>query len=172
MKKAAVFFLAILLIICSLTSCGGQKRPISCREILSSVTDAEIGLPAGKFYSLKALEGEDEYLPPSLIGSLLGNGSYPEVAESWLDCALYLSLGAHPCEFAVILCQSRDDAEDTAKLFCARLASIKLVKSKSEHADLLDDAKITITGNYVLFIISSDSDTALSVAKKAIRATD
>lgn len=166
MKRSAALFFTVLIFFCLLTSCTEQKSPPSCREILSAMTDAEIGLPAGKFYSLSADEGDPEFLSESLISSLFGGGSYPEVAGDWLDCALYLSLGSHPCEFAVILCQSRDAAEDTAKLFNTRLSAIKITKTAPEYEKMIEEAKVTVKGNYTLFIISSDSENALKTFLK------
>ena len=168
MKKTAVIFLSVLIILYALSSCGVRKTRPSCREILSAVTSTEIGLPAGRFYSSKAPEGDKEYLSDSLISSLFGGGAYPEVAKDWIDVALYLSLGDHPCEFAVILCQNRDAAHDTAKLFCKRLSAIKITKNSPEYATMISDAKVTVSGNYALLIISSDAENAFKSVKKAI----
>ena len=132
------------------------------------MTGAEIGLPAGKYYSLSAPEGDGEYLSDSLISSLFGNGSYPTVADDWLDGGLYLSLGKHPCEFAVIFCRNRDTAEDTARILSSRLSAIRITKTDPQYSKMLENASVTVIGNYAILIISTDTKTALSVAKKAI----
>ncbi len=170
MKRPAALFFVIIFLVSSLFSCstvGAVHTP--CREVIDAMTAAEIGLPAGKYYSLAAPEGDAEYLSDSLISSLFGNGSYPAVAADWLDCALYLSLGNHPCEFAVILCRSRDAAEDTARLLCSRLSAIRITKTDPQYAEILENANVSIRGNYALLIISTDTKNALSAAKKAIR---
>lgn len=166
MKRSAALFFAILIFFCTLPACGNQDPQKNCREILSAVTKAEIGIPAGKFYSLSADKGDDEFLSESLISSLFGGGSYPEIANDWLDCALYLSLGSHPCEFAVILCNSRDTAEDTARLLGSRLSAIKITKTEPQYQKMIDAAKVAVIGNYALLIISSDSENALKTFNK------
>jgi hypothetical protein len=130
------------------------------------MTEAEKELPAGKYYSLSVSEGCDEYLSPTLIASLFGNGVYPKVADRWLDAALFLSLTPNPCEFAVILCQDRDTAEDTAKLFSSRVDAIKITKSDPKYGKMIENVKIEIRGNYALLTISSDSDKALKAFVK------
>ncbi len=169
MKRSAAFLFAILIFFCTLPACGKQESPKTCREILSAVTQAEIGIPAGKFYSLSADEGDPEFLSESLISSLFGGGSYPEVAADWLDCALFLSLGSHPCEFAVILCNNHDTAEDTARLLGSRLSAIKITKTSPQYQKMIETAKVAVIGNYALLIISSDSENAMKTAKKIMK---
>ena len=165
MKRfAALFFICILIF--SLASCSNSEKEVSCRALVGAMTEREIGLPAGRFYSMTAPEGDKEYLSRSLISSLFGGGSYPKAAKGWLDAALYLSLGSHPCEFAVILCQDRDVAHDTADLLNSRLSSIRLAKSDEKYAPYLQNASVTLVGNYALLIISSDTRTALKVFMK------
>ena len=170
MRRSAALFLVIVLLISSLFSCSNfGSAHARCRKVVAAMTAAEIGLPAGKYYSLSALEGEEEYLPKSLMASLFGKGSLPEVATDWLDCAVFLSIKDSPCEFAVILCSNRDAAEDTAALFYSRLVAIKVIKTTPEYSAMIENASITITGNYAIFIISTDPATALKVANTAIR---
>lgn len=169
MKRTAALFLTFFLLLFTFGSCSSISSDTSCQDLLRAMTDAEISLPAGKYYELSAPEGDEKYLSPELIAVLFGGGSYPKVAEDWIDCALYLPLGKSPCEFAVILCKSRDAAHDTASLLQARLAAIKQTQSSPEHAQMLENASITLIGNYALLIISSDTETALRSAKRAIR---
>ena len=147
MKRSAALFFAILLFFCLLTSCAEQNSPPTCRELLKSVTEAEIGLPAGNIYSMTAPEGDKEYLTHSLVSALLGGGSYPEIAKDWLDLALYLSLGDHPCEFIIILCRDHDAALDTARLMNDRVSVIKITKTAPEYAEMIDSAKVAVKGN-------------------------
>lgn len=169
MKRTAALFLTFFILLLTLCSCRTTSSDASCQEVLRAMTNAEISLPAGKYYGLSAPEGDEKYLSDDLISSLFGGGSYPKIAEDWIDCALYLSYGKSPCEFAVILCQSRDVAHDTAALLQARLSAIRLTKSSPEYAQMLENASITLIGNYALLIISSDTETALREAKRAIR---
>ena len=168
MKKAAALFFALIIFIVSLPSCSSVDDP-SCREIVGELTKAEIGLPAGRFYTLSADKGDPEYASKSLISSLFGGGRYPKLAEGWIDLALFLSTGSHPCEFAVILCRDRDVAHDTATLLLSRLSTVKLTKADSKYADMLQTASVTIVGNYAILLISRDAKHALKVAKAAMK---
>jgi len=130
------------------------------------MTLAEVGLPAGRIYSLDS--EDDGYLSDSLIKGLYGNGSLPAIAQSWIDCAVFISTLGHPCELAVVYCTDRNAAEDTARLFGSRLNSLRALKSDEQYGNMLDLAQISIRGNFVLMIISSDPDNALKIAKKLI----
>ena len=130
------------------------------------MTLAEVGLPAGRIYSLAS--EDDGYLSDSLIKALYGNGSLPAIAQSWIDCAVFISTLGHPCELAVVYCTDRNAAEDTARLFGSRLNSLRALESDEQYGNMLDLAQISICGNFVLMIISSDPDNALKIAKKLI----
>ncbi|MGM9644700.1 MAG: hypothetical protein ACI3X1_06400 [Eubacteriales bacterium] len=167
MKKKVFFLISVLLFSLILSSCA-EKSLVSCRDILGELKDAEIGLPAGKTYDLKAGEGEDEFLPERLLSALFGEGATPPVRCGWLDAALFLPTSSHPCEFAVILCNSDDTATDTARLLCRRLDSIRTLKQNGEYSALLDNARVTVIRNYVLLIISSDADNAVKTAARKV----
>ena len=166
MKKAAAFLFVILFFFASLTSCAEQKSPPSCRELISALAEAEVGIPSGRFYSMDAPSGDSEYLSDSLLSALFSGGSYPKVTEGWIDCAFFLSLGDDPREFAVILCRDRDIAHDTATALSARLSAIKLTKSDPQYDIMLQNASVTLVGNYALLFISSDCKTALKTFMK------
>ena len=165
--KTRYRYWTVLLIIFLLTSCT-KSNLTPCREILGALVDAEVDLPAGKIYDMRAAEGDAEYLSDSLLSALYGNGKLPPVASSWVDCALFLSLGSHPCEFAVFLCDSHDAAQDTARILCSRLDSIKTLKRGGEYGALLDGARVCIVKNYVVLLISSDAETAEKTVRKSI----
>ncbi|MBE6684305.1 MAG: hypothetical protein E7592_01480 [Ruminococcaceae bacterium] len=159
--------MALLLLISLLPSCTNEKKAPSCLSVLEAMVDAEVGLPAGRIYSLSS-ENTDGYLSESLIKALYGNGSLPAVSESWIDCAVFISTLGHPCELAIVYCADRNAAEDTARLFGSRLNSVRALKVDEEYGNMLDFAQISICGNFVLMIISSDPDNALKIAKKLI----
>ncbi len=165
MKKTTLIL--ILFLIFTLPSCAEGDRP-SCREILGQLMTAEIGLPAGKVYSMTASQGEDEYLPEHLINALYGGGERPVMADGWLDLALFLPSSQHPYELAVFLCDSEDTATDTARMLCRRLDIIRTTKSEGDYSSYFDNATVTVMRNYVLFIISSDTQNALKIASRKI----
>ena len=165
MKRIAAIFFAIFTFL-TLASCQ-ERKAVPCRDVLTHMMDNEVDLPAGRVYSSNAEGGSDEFLPDSLISALFCNGSMPKIAEGWLDCALFLSLNEHPCELAVVYCQDRDTALDTAKLLNTRIGEVKKQKGE-QYAQMLDSAKVTVIGNYAVMAISTDSENAISKAKKAI----
>ena len=165
MKVLAAFFIVLSLF--SVSSCTRSENP-DCRDILSAIISSEIGLPSGEIYSARAEVGEEEYLSDHLINSLYGNGKEPVMADGWIDIAIFLPSSAHPCEFAVILCDSEDTATDTARLLCRRLDAIRTTKSEGEYAKLTENATVTVIGNYALLIISSDTENAIKSASKII----
>ena len=169
MKRTAALFLTVFFLLFSLASCSADSQNASCRDVLSAMTQAEISLPSGRYCSLSADENSSEHLTKNLISALFGNGSYPSAADGWIDCALYLSLSENPIEFAVILCKNRDVARDTAELLTARLTAIKHTKTAPQYTEMLEEASVTLIGNYAFLIISSDTESALRAAKKAIR---
>lgn len=166
MKKLSIILTVLLLF--TLPSCANKDMP-PCREILEEITQAEIGLPTGRIYSLDAEKGDSEYLPDSLINVLYGSGSHPAMADGWLDASIFLSSPSHPCEFAVFLCNSEDTADDTARMLCRRLDLLQSAKGDGAFGHYFDSATVTVMRNYVLLIISSDTETALKVAAKIIR---
>ena len=164
----SISLLLAIISLLSLCSCRNREKP-SCRTLLSALTESEIALPAGKTYSLSASEGEAEYLSPSLLASIYGNGEPPALLDSWLDCAIFLPRSEHPCEFAVFLCDSHNSATDTAKLLCRRLDLIRSAKDSDEYRAMLDSATVTVNGNFVIFIVSSDTKSALSAVRSAMK---
>ncbi len=167
-KKIFLFSLVFLLFTVSLPSCA-KSEPIPCRELLEGMIDAEIGLPAGRIYDMRAKEGEDEHLPERVINSLFGDGDIPILRSCWLDAALFLSIGTEPCELAVILCDSPEGAADTARMLLRRLDLIRMTFSDGKHSSRLDEAGVTVISNYALLVISSDGESAIKAVKALIR---
>ena len=164
--------LAIILLVatlCSLPACVSSGNTATSVDIVKAITASEIGLPAGKLYSSSAREGESGYISESLLNSLFGNGSRPALLDGWIDYAFFMPTSSHPCEFVAILCDTPTTATDTARLLCARLNTIKRVKTDSQYAHYLDNAEVTICRNYVLLIISSDTEAAKKTAISMVK---
>lgn len=142
---------------------------MSCRKVLETMMISEIGLPAGQIYDLTAKAGDDEYLEERIINSLFGEGSSPPMRQGWIDLAIFLPSSSHPCELAVFLCDTPDTATDTARVLCHRLDVIKSGKKDCEYSAMLDSASVTIIGNYVIFVISSDTEKSIKAAREIIK---
>ena len=168
MKRLFAAILIFCVILFSVVGCAERRKP-SCRELVQMLTNAEIYLPAGNIFSLSAKEGDDGFVSDSLLSALYGNGEIPPLRECWIDGAMFLSSNDHPCEFAVILCNSHDAATDTARLLCRRIDAIRTTKNKPEYKELIENATVTVRGNYVVFIISSDSKSAFKAIKKVLQ---
>lgn len=168
--SAAISLCLALFTVLGLCSCGYSNEIVPCENIVKAITDSEIGLPAGKIYSASAGEGESGYIPDSLLNSLFGGGGKISLFDSWIDYSFFMPSSVHPCEIVVILCNSPENAKDTARLLCRRLNTIRNVKDDSQNinaTDLalyLDGAEVTISRNYVLLIISSDTAAAKKTA--------
>ena len=167
MRKFRLFASLVLILSISLNLCSCQKDKdrLSCLSVVCSLTNAEVRLPAGKIYHSKANHGEDAFISEHLLSALYGNGKMPEVCDGWIEYSFFLS-HLHPCEFAVIYCNSHNNATDTAKLLCKRISSIKSAKADSEG--ILQNARVIILHNYVLLIISSDTESAIKIVKSLI----
>ena len=164
--RVLAFFLIFLLIF-SLPSCKKEDLS-SCEAILSEMMENEVGLPAGKIYLMHANEGDENYLSDYLMFALYGDGEKPVMADGWLDLAVFLPSSDHPCEIAVFLCDCEDTATDTARMLCRRLDMIRTAKHKTEYSHYFESATVTVVRNYVLFVISSDSENAIKAASKII----
>ena len=166
----AASLILVFLIFFSLTSCTYSTELVSCEEIVRAIAENEVGIPAGKIYSASAGEGEDDYIPDSLVNSLFGEGGRLALFDGWVDCAFFMPSSSHPCEIVAILCDTPETAKDTARLLCRRLNTIRNVKGGSQNinttdlAVYLDSAEVTISRNYVLLIISSDTAAAKKCA--------
>ena len=182
----------VFLVFFSLTSCLYSTELVPCDEILDAMISGEIALPAGKVYSSKAREGEKGYISASLMRALYGGEGSQELISGWIEYSFFLPDSDHPCELAVILCDSPENAKDTARLLCRRLNTIKTIKGDKDSATpyssapqkktapnnasgspstvlpdysaYLDGAEVTISRNYVLLIISSDTAAAKKTA--------
>ncbi len=165
-KSAAIIFLISLAFM--LSSCSASN-PTPCRDVIGTLLDCEATLPSGTVYDMKAPEGNEEYLPDRVLIKLFGDGRLPTVCDGWLDAALFLSLNESPCEFAVILCEDPDNAEDTARLLLRRLDVIRTAKGNGESTAMLSSANVTVIKNYVLMIISSDTQNALKSVSSMIK---
>ncbi len=168
MRKFYALILIVFIVFPFLLSACSKSAPVPCRDILSAVMERESGLPAGRIYDMRAAEGNEEFMPERLLSALYGDGKSPSMRSCWLDIALFLPSSSHPCELAVILCDSDDTAADTSRLLLHRLDIIRTAKKDAESSDILDNASVTVIGNYVLFIISSDTQGALKAARKAL----
>lgn len=164
--KFLIIILCITLLcpIC-LSACAGEMP--SAEKILSSLVQNEINLPSGQVYLSTSPEGEESYVPRSLLCALYGGGSLPPEHNDWIEFAIFLSR-SHPCEFAVFLCDSPQSALDTSKTLCSRLTTLRNFWRDSQYSSYTDNAEVIISGNFCILIISSDTAAAKKNLKSLI----
>ena len=163
MKKYFCFLLALVMMV--LCSCSADE--ISVREIISSMSAADKGAPAGKIYLSNAELGEDEYLSDSLRLALFGMAK--EGLERTDSFAIRLSHIRSPYEYAVFKAKTVDDTDEIAKMLRARIDSAhSLAKREGENEGITDSAEIIVRGRFVFLLMTDDNEGLLDAAKKVI----
>lgn len=163
-RRALAWALIFALIL--LSGCGSQQA--SVESVLLTLTEAEVGLPAGQAYLASAQEDEVCYLPPDLTAALYGQGEPPWQLALVEDYGMWLSSAQHPCEFAVFRCYARSDTDVVAAMCTSRLDDLRAHYKDSQYASYLQNAQVVVIGKYVLLLISADAQHALNMARRAL----
>ena len=161
--RAPLLLLSILLLLCS---CA--KEQATAAQVLDALVAAEIGLPAGQIYLSAAPEDDASYLSPDLVAALYGEGEPPWQLSLLEDYGLFLSTAQHPCEFAVFRVRARSDTDDVAAMCLSRLDALRIHYKNTQYASYTQNARVVVIGKYVLLLISSDPDHALSAAQRVL----
>ncbi len=173
--KKCIYFSSVILFFALLTSCYSGKD-ISCSDILSEMSAAAGEMPSGRVYRTDSTPGASDYLSPSLLTALYGNGELPPVLTRVKSEALRASSGLFTCELAVFECNSRRDTEEVADLCLYRLDTIRhFLNLNSEKLGLSDknfnavqNGRVEIAGKYVFMAVCEDSEKAIRAAKAFI----
>ena len=163
-KILRIMIIAILFF--SLTAC--TQHEATPEQVLSALTEAEIGLPPGQIYLARSEKHEPAYLPEDLICSLYGNGELPWQLSLVEDYGIFLSSAQHPCEFAAFLCYSRSDTDLVATMCHTRLDTLRAHYKGTKFESYTQNARVAVIGKYVLLIISSDAEHALSAVGRVL----
>ena len=165
MKKRLLAFLMLSILLFSACS---REQSVCPEQVLLSLTEAEIGLPAGQIYLSGADQTQASYLSPEMIATLYGQGEPPWQLSLIKDYGIFLSTAQHPCEFAVFLCYSHSDTDQVAAMCQARLNALCIHYKDTSYQAYTQNARVAIMGKYVLLLISSDAEHALDVARRAL----
>ena len=160
--------LALALIFTLVLLGGCARQQASVEAVLSALTEAEVGLPAGRMYLASAAADKAAYLPPDLMAALYGEGEPPWQLSLVEDYGMWLSTAQHPCEFAVFRCYARSDTDEVATMCTSRLDDLRAHYKDSQYAYYLQNAQIAVIGKYVLLLISADAQHALNTARRAL----
>ncbi len=177
MRRLRVTILIFCIMLLSV-SCAGEQA--SAAQVLDALVDSEIGLPAGQIYLSGAQEHDAAYLSPDLMAALYGQGEPPWQLSLIEDYGFYLSTAQHPCEFAVFRTYARSDTDEVAAMCLTRLDALRTyykdtpyatqyaTQHATQYAYYLENARVVVMGNYVLLLISSDTEHAIGAAKRVL----
>lgn len=134
-------------------------------------------LPAGAYYTTESSVGAPDYLSPSLLGVLYGNGEMPGVMERVECAAAYISSGLYTSEFAVFVCYSERDTTEIADICLARIdimrrfynANAGQLPLDAKSKDKIAKAKVVKKGRYVIMALSDNPERAVEEAKSCIK---
>lgn len=149
MKKIAVLLVAAMLA-CMMTACGGKEEVYDF-----NVEDLAKALREN-------IEYEDELTQSRDAVFYMIYGVDESLVKS--QCS-YFSTNATTEEISVVECVDKDAAETVKKAFEERVESQKKTFESyaPQEVERLDDALITVMGNYVVLCVTSDLDRALYV---------
>lgn len=153
-----------VLLITAVLLCGCRQSNLPARVYLDSVMSNYGQLPAGRFYG--AGDGNEvfsQYMAFSLygdessVGNILpsddgGSSLFPEEFTLVDDFCIWLcSDMSAPCEFAVFRTRAASDTTVIAKMLFRRLERLKTFWRETPYSESVDNAKVSIEGNYVVF---------------------
>ena len=161
-KRVFVFFLVLII---PLSACSKSPEIPRTEQIISALCENEINLPAGNIYSSDFDTDSKNYLNDTLLSAYFGEPNIDKYKSDWISYSIFIHSGVHACEFAAIYCSTPESIIDTAKLLLSRLDSIKK-QAAAEFSLYTDEAQVITRGNYVMLIISSDTQSALKSLKK------
>lgn len=155
MKKYLSMALAVLMLILSLTACGGKSK-----EVTASAADL------AKQLSETVSDGTLSSEP--VVSNILSSTYFVDM-EQIEDSAAYMSTGATACEVAVIKCKDSSYTSEVEDLFKSRVEkqSELFASYAPEEVTKLDAAIIKTSGNYVVLCVTDDTSKAESVLEKA-----
>ncbi len=148
-----------------LCSCSGDE--ISVREIISAMSAADKGAPAGKIYLSDAVLGEDEYLSDSLRLALFGMSK--EGLDRTDSFAVRISHVRSSYEYAVFKAKTVEDTDLIAKMLSSRIDTAHaLAKREGENESITENAEIFVRGRFVFLLMTDDNEGMLDAARKVI----
>ena len=170
MKKSACIFISALCLLLILSLCACAPRNASPRRVLEAMCRAETSLPAGQLYVRLPPQDGAASLSDEVLTVIFGNGVLPPEIELIADAALYLSY-TQPCEMAVFQCKSTDGTDAIAAMCLRRLDSLD--SYWTEHGqvgngNVLEHARVTVCGRWVIFTLCADPDAILRAARHAL----
>ncbi len=155
MKKLLILSLALLLLLCALVGCGGQK---------SAQFDPQEAADA-----LLAAEAFSDILSP--IQPAIAAMLYKIPPESIDACSVYCSTGATAEEIAVFRCVDEASAAALKQAAQQRLQEQKAAYESYAPLEIpkLDNALLRASGVYVVCVVAEDYDAVRPILDKFIK---
>lgn len=147
--------------------CNGH---ICAEDALSAILSEVSSLPAGNAKSTTANEYDDDYLDMALLRIMFSEASSFGEEKKIEEAAIFLSGTEELCEIIVAKATSYSDAEDIAELFAKRIGYLKSSPAlSSESKSVLQNAKVVISGKFVLYTVSNYSEKICKVFKNSLK---
>ena len=162
MKSRFIILSAIILLL--LSSCS--QKDISVKEILSKMSACEKDAPAGHVYFSDDKIGDEHFASDLLLNALFGERI--SMAGSF---AIRTSSFAHPYGYAVFKANTSEDVNDIAKMCYSRIETVKNLISREgdeEALSLVTDARVYVSGQYVILLMTDNNDVMLDTVKKVL----
>ncbi len=161
-----------LIFLCSLVlfSCSHGNK--DCKGVYEDYKKAYGELPSGALYTKSAREWEDGYMTKELFSSLYEGQKEMTELDLIEDCVIYLSSSPYFFgEIGIFLCYGNADTEAVAKMCHRRISLVSELKNLSGRTleDCLENAKVLISGRYVIYSVMPDkraSERALGACLK------
>lgn len=156
-------------VVCALLGCRGQPPP-SAREVLTAMQEAA-SLPPGAVYDSRAVPGTVDALDGTLLAALYGSA-----ARGWgtgedspvVEAALFLSSRPEPAELAVFYCRDTTASLSVAAVCRERLELLRRTRVGTAYAAWVEEGEVTVSGNFVLLVVSPDTREVLRAARAVI----
>ncbi|MEE0420779.1 MAG: DUF4358 domain-containing protein [Lachnospiraceae bacterium] len=156
MKKYLCIALAAVMMVFSLTACGGKG---SAKEVTASADELAKKLAEETVTSDKL----------SAVSSDILASTYFVDMDQVEDSAAYLSTGASSCEAVVIKCKESSYTSEVEQLLKKRVESQSTLYASyaPDEAAKLDSAIIKVSGSYVVLSVADDTEKASSILSDA-----
>ncbi len=158
MKKILSMILALTMLF-ALVACGGGEKTVEAPDLTAYYNDFLATLPEESTPATMDLEGE------------MLEGMYPGISEFTFKQGIFkvAAIGAVAFEFALVECESAEDAEAVAKLFETRKENqINGGAFYEETANFWRNGEVIVNGNVVALIVGGEHQSAAVEAYNAL----
>lgn len=163
-----------LLLFSCLPTISCQRSAPTAESLVRALLQSEPNLPDGILYRWDAPEGADDFIPDEMLPATFG---FPTDYDGLEQVALFLPTRYTLTEYAVFLCKTSFDAEDTAMRCRGRLRMLRenaatvaplCGLTPEAYGAQLDSGMVLIAGRYVLYALGRDTAQSKKVFLSAV----